>query len=553
MARLEKTGLDDRPIAGLRRSGRTGKTESANIPPRLCTHDDSTLGLRLNGRRGDDFVVTFRASRAAPKSGTTFPLSLPQLAGSTMTGGVLVAADAENVKSNLEPRGDCGAIDRAERRDALGTPDSFRGLRQVALRIDSPKADFDATVTTQQQKIETESRAKVEVRAGRLQVEQRIQYRVSYERLSEATLVLPKELRRASVQFTVDRPDLEAKIDPSWTTGEPNGSDIARIPLSPPRIGSFELYAHYSVRLPDSPSQAVEVPIPLVRSRDSAFKTLRVELHAPDDSEFEVVDDSWIPSLAIDKGSTYAWTAKGDQSVLPLRLVRVTALASPGVKIGRALVRSTLDPTGTALTTAQYRIQGPVSRIALTLPAGSTEPKFWLDRLPLKPERIREARPNSGEYLLDIGALSPEPEPVLTVQFGDPNAQSCGLIGSHTLGARPFRTIRRSNRRFGKSRCRLSNIFIWRRAGSPPNSAGSATARYGTDARLRKLPTSTAGWAAPHGPRRTTAILTRSAALVPRRQSSSARWPVRSSSLSERDLRFWRRSCCCDCGRREVC
>ncbi len=309
----------------------------------------------------------------------------------------------------------------------------------MALRIDSPKADFDATVTTQQQKIDTESRAKIEVRAGRLQVEQRIQYRVSYERLSEATLVLPKELRRASVQFTVDRPDLEAKIDPSWTTGEPSGSDIARIPLSPqPRIGTFELYAHYSVHLPESPSQAVEVPIPLVRSRDSAFKTLRVELHAPDDSEFEVVDDSWIPSLAIDKGSTYAWTAKGEQSVLPLRLVRVTALASPGVKIGRALVRSTLDPTGTALTTAQYRIQGPVSRIALTLPAGSTEPKFWLDRLPLKPERIREARPNSGEYLLDIGALSPEPEPVLTVQFGDPNAQSCDLIGSHTLGAPAF-------------------------------------------------------------------------------------------------------------------
>lgn len=413
---------------------------SGEHAPATAAHDDSTLALRLNGRRGDDFVVMFRASRPAPKSGELFPLSLPQLAGTTMTGGVLVAADAENVKSNLEPRAETVVRSIApERRDTLAVPDTFHGLRQLALRIDSPKADFDATVTTQQQKIETESRAKVEVRAGRLQVEQRIQYRVSYERLSEATLVLPKELRRASVQFTIDRSDLEAKIDPSWTTGEPNAADIARIPLSPqPRIGTFELYAHYSVRLPDSPSQAVEVPIPLVRSRDSAFKSLRVELHAPDDSEFEVTDDSWIPSLAIDKGSSYAWTAKGEQSVLPLRLVRVTALASPGVKISRALVRSTLDPTGTALTTAQYRLQGPVSRIALTLPAGAAEPKFWLDRLPLKPERIREARPNSGEYVLDVGALSPEPEPVLTVQFGDPNAQACGLIGSHTLGAPAF-------------------------------------------------------------------------------------------------------------------
>ena len=402
--------------------------------------DDSVLALKLIGRRGDDFVVAFRASRAAPASGKAFPLALPQLAGSTMTGAVLVAADAESIKSNLEPRPETIVRSLApERRDALGPPDSFRGLRQIALRIDSPKAAFDATATTQQQKIETESRAKIEVRAGRLQVEQRISYRVSYERLAEATLVLPKELRRRSVQFTVDRPDLEAKIDPSWTSTEPDGLDVARIPLPPqPRIGSFDLFAHYSVHLPEAPSQAVDVPIPLVRSRDSAFKVQRVELRAPDDSEFEVVDDAWIPSLAIDKGSTYAWTAKGEQTTLPLRLVRVTLLASPGVKIGRALVRSNFDLTGAVQTTAHYSIQGPVSRIALTLPTGSAEPKFWLDRLPLKPERIREARPGTGEYLLDVGALSPDPYPVLTAQFGDPEISPCGLLGFHQLSAPVF-------------------------------------------------------------------------------------------------------------------
>jgi hypothetical protein len=136
--------------------------------------------------------------------------------------------------------------------------------------------------------------------------------------------------------------------------------------------------------------------------------------------------------------STYAWTAKGEQTVLPLRLVRVTALASPGVKISRAFVRSSLDMTGTAQTIAHYRIQSPASRIALTLPAGSTEARFWFDRLPLKLERIREARPGSGEYLLDIGALSPEPQPLLTVQYIDPDASPCGLIGFHRLNAPTF-------------------------------------------------------------------------------------------------------------------
>ena len=142
--------------------------------------------------------------------------------------------------------------------------------------------------------------------------------------------------------------------------------------------------------------------------------------------------------MAIDKASTYAWTAKGEQAILPLRLVRVTALASPSVKISRAFIRSSLDMAGTAQTTAQYRIQGPASRIALTLPAGSTEARFWFDRLPLKSERIREARPASGEYLLDIGALSPEPQPVLTVQYVDPDASPCGLIGFHRLSAPSF-------------------------------------------------------------------------------------------------------------------
>jgi hypothetical protein len=400
---------------------------------------DSTLRLRLNGRHGDDFAISFRASRPAPASAQAFPLSLPRLVGSATSGGVLVAADAENIKSTLEPRGETAVrMIASDRRDALSPPESFRGLRQTALRIDSVNASFNATVATQQQKIETESRARVEVRSGRLEVEQRISYRVSYERLSEATLVLPKELTRASTQFTIDRPDLEAKIDPSWTSSE-NGVDVARIPLPPqPRLGSFDIYVHYSLRLPDPPSQSVEVPIPFLRSRDAAFKSVRVELRAADESEFEVVDDTWIPSLAVDKSTTYAWTAKGDPPFLPLRLLRVTGLAAPSVTISRAFVRSTIDMNGTTQTTAQYRVQGPASRIALTLPPGSTEARFWFDRLPLKQERIREARPASGEYVLDVGALSPEPQPVLTVQYVDPEGSPCGWMGFHRLSAPAF-------------------------------------------------------------------------------------------------------------------
>ena len=146
-----------------------------------------------------------------------------------------------------------------------------------------------------------------------------------------------------------------------------------------------------------------------------------------------------------------------------------------------------------------------MSRIALTLPAGSTEPKFWLDRLPLKPERIREARPNSGEYLLDIGALLPEPEPVLTVQFGDPNcASSCGLIGSHTLVAPAFPDNTSVESTVWEVTLPFEQYLYLGAVGCLEFRSACATPRYGTDARLRKPPTSTAGWAGRtgHGGRR---------------------------------------------------
>ncbi len=90
-------------------------------------------------------------------------------------------------------------------------------------------------------------------------------------------------------------------------------------------------------------------------------------------------------------------------------------------------------------TTAWYRIEGPAPSVVLTLPARSPEPpKFALDGVELKRERIRQARPDSGEFLLEIGGLSPNPERILTVSYRDPNGSPCGFVSLHRLQAPVF-------------------------------------------------------------------------------------------------------------------
>jgi hypothetical protein len=405
----------------------------------------NTVHFRLSGRLGSDFLFSFRAVRSIPRQGTPFHLTLPVMEATVRPASAVVVADAENVKSTLDPLPETAVRPIApERREALNVPEAFRGLRQFGLRVDSPVQAFDASVAVQKQQIETESTAQVEVQEGRLQVTQRISYHVSYERLAEAVLVLPKPLRRGDVQIYIDRSDADFEAIPIWTPGDADSGDVARIAFEPHRIGTFDLFARYFVPLaePATNEASTEVAVPLLRSRDAAFKAMRVELRARDDTEVEVTDESWspqIPQISPDKGSTHAWTVAGDRTSIPLRLLRIASTAAPRVKIAKAFLRSTVDVTGVVQTTAWYRIEGPAPSVVLTLPARSPEPPtFALDGAELKRERIRQARPDSGEFLLDIGGLSPNPERVLTVSYRDPNGSPCNFVSLHRLQAPVF-------------------------------------------------------------------------------------------------------------------
>lgn len=398
----------------------------------------NTLRFRLNaGRRGSEFVLAFRAARPMPK-GESFPITLPVLAGSLRPASTLVIADAENVKSVLEPQSDTVVQPLApEPQDPASLPESFRGLRRHALRIESASQAFDASVAIEPQEIDTESLTHISVEESRLQVLQQITFQVSYERLAEVALVLPKELKRTDVQFFVDRNEPASATVPSWTAPDPRSEQQARIAFVQPRIGTFAIFAKYFVPLtePSPTEMSTDVSVPFLRSRDGAFKGARVELRTRDETDVEVKDEDWSPQIAMDDTSTHAWTASGDKSQIPLRLIRTGVGAAPGLRIGKAVVRSAVDLLGTVQTTAQYRIESPVSSIALVLPRGASQPQFSLNGVPLKPDRVREIRPDTKEFRVEIGASTAEGPRVLSVNYSEPNRSPCGLLAVHHLDA----------------------------------------------------------------------------------------------------------------------
>ena len=97
-----------------------------------------------------------------------------------------------------------------------------------------------------------------------------------------------------------------------------------------------------------------------------------------------------------------------------------------------------MDMSGTVQTTAYYRLEKSAAAVVITLPDRTEDRKFWLDDIEIKPERIQESRLDSGDFHLDISALSPNPRPVLTVEYRETSGSSFSLISIHHLNAPRF-------------------------------------------------------------------------------------------------------------------
>ncbi len=404
----------------------------------------NTVHFRLSGRLGSDFLFSFRAVRSIPHQGTPFHLTLPVMEATVRPASAVVVADAENVKSTLDP-----LPETAVRPIAPSGAKRSTCRRRFAACGRSPCASIRpcrrsmrrSPYRSSKSKPNRPPRSKCRKAGCRSRSGFRTTFRTSgWPRRSSCC---PSSCAAATCSFTStaatpnsrrSRPGRPATpIRATWRGSRSSRTASARSTSLPAilcrwpsrrRTKRRPKWRCRSCGRATRPSRRCGSSCGAGRHRGRSHRRKLVAANPADQPrqrEYARLDGRRRPH--VDPAAVDADRFDGGTRV----------------KIARAFLRSTVDVTGVVQTTAWYRIEGPAPSVVLTLPARSPEPpKFALDGVELKRERIRQARPDSGEFLLEIGGLSPNPERVLTVSYRDPNGSPCGFVSLHRLQAPVF-------------------------------------------------------------------------------------------------------------------
>jgi len=345
---------------------------------------NESVRIRVVDRSKREFRQTFRAGRRISGDGAGTLLSLPRVVATSPRAPILVIADAENVESKLEPvEGTTVRPLPAGRRRTIELPDELRELNLTELQIESQAGKFSAEVSVHERQVRAEATVVAELKENRLHVEERIAYDVRYESIAEIGLLAPKNLDRRVLFFLRGDDDLETPLNPIWTPQESRNLEKARFTLPEPRKGRFEVIARFEMVAPEELSAATDapasLPVALIQSTDARIAPVRVEFKNTGSVDAAISDSAWVLQMPRSDAAATAWMTTAEAPAVPLQLSLSRRDALQDYSVRRGWIRTLLAPDGTAKVRAQYRLEGAVSTVELTLPPGSMFPHFWWD------------------------------------------------------------------------------------------------------------------------------------------------------------------------------
>ncbi|MBW3541046.1 MAG: hypothetical protein KY476_12315 [Planctomycetes bacterium] len=410
---------------------------------------DETLRLPLLRPKTGRFRVILRAERPIIPAAEPFLLTLPVLAASSPPQTVLVTARDDRVEAALDPAGDFAMHPVSERMAGLlqggveefGLGPEFARYHRTQSATTAPLLAFRVLVTVHQQQVSTSSLALIRAEEEMLEVVQEISYDVSYERLSQVRLVIPRAVAGSGAGRLVVAERLEdgslVPLSAGRVEVDSNGAQHVRYALSKPRLGSFDIVATFAAQRPDAPPRPADesvavVTIPLVRSADAAFVSNRVRLSTAPSLDARLVDAGWSLGLALDNEPE--WLGPRDAAAVSVELSAEEAPAAAGVAIPRALVRARLGADGTVRIRAQFRVRGDVPALDLVVPPEVEQVRYYWDEIELDaepvekvqagPSRVRLAIPEAergGEHLLTVdGRMEQDAPAALAWQWSFP-------------------------------------------------------------------------------------------------------------------------------------
>ncbi len=411
--------------------------------------DDGSIRIPLARKMTEQFEVVVRAHRPIPSGSVPFPLTLPTGTASRVSPTALIAWGADNVEFDLAPSKETTV--RPLPNSVLAgvkLPQELDESRRRDLEITSPAHAFQATVAVHQQSILAETTVTAELRDHRLLVTQRLSYAVEYERLSQVRLIVPDEIPDP-VNFYLNE-DTASDANPNssqgvelivnWAPREPGAPRNGRVTLEP-RLGKFDVVARYLVELPGelTPGTVQESSIPLIRAADVDFTRVQFRFPERDFIAATVPDIAWKQQILLD--NTTAWTATAPITKIPLKLNYSLTDSGGTYSIERALVRSIVDQNGLARSRGQYRIEGPVLAVVVSLPAQIEPEAFYWNQDVLPASAVAEIPAGSRRYRLDVSSTAAgerQSSNLLTIDFNSTSGVPLAWSSGHSLSSPSF-------------------------------------------------------------------------------------------------------------------
>lgn len=377
------------------------------------------------------FVIPLRANR--PYEGEDLEIPIPRI---TVPGVMPVIEPAGTVIALQYPDSVVVELDPAD--GLIPLTDSPRVAGITALSKPGPNDRMEPflapagleSVTLHVRRLSREvavsSLVSVRPRGDQLVVEQRLDFDVQFDTISELPLTVPESIPVRQIEFYDGAGRrLAAETVESGTT---EGTAI-RLPLERAMIGPFSVSARFETATTPSEGTSSDVPMPLIVPTESAFETVELQIGQMPHHLATVVGTNWVRQQSTENIGRDRWTAADVANSPVLRLQPRPDDPTRTSAISRMLVQTIVERDGSLRTVADCRMDQPPEMLTIHFPPGVDPEGFrWRGRT-IVPEIIREPEGLIAELELDRG----ERTPVLSIAFRDAGAGAIGLAASRQI------------------------------------------------------------------------------------------------------------------------
>ena len=324
---------------------------------------------------GGEFELRLVAYREI-KPGEKFSFTLPRPVAGALTPAAVVVLPADNVE--LTPlAAELQGLSAETLPPLVSLPPRQLPPLSYRDRSETTPAQFVGQYKLRKGTVSVGGTGRVQLDERAAHVEQRLQYRISYEPLTELVVDAPRDLFEAgAIKFTLEGEVLEAvrlEDEPSDLGAE--SRQLVRLDLGEERIGQCEITATYVVRLPQlEAGKTAEVNVPLVVPTDGDDVTLTtnsLNVGASSTIDYERLGGDWTAyedsSTLADEQKLFAPAATAD---LVLRVSLLQTQKRGATAVRQAWVQSWFT-TGERRDRAVFRLTTSDGRARIQLPAGA--------------------------------------------------------------------------------------------------------------------------------------------------------------------------------------